>query len=185
MKFFYQKYIHQIYAFLLLPLINISSLLLIQDLKENITGIGNTLGYRWYMLLWSMSAAFYFYTYTKPIFQNHKILTKKIHLVLFLSCVFMVISTMLPYEPIQFPLLSKWHIRIAVISTLTYIALLVYFMYILLKKDYLNYQLFYPPFISIIGLCSIYFILFGSVNIILEICFTCCMGWYLYFFQNK
>lgn len=182
--FFYKKIIHQCYAFLIIPLINLSMLFLCTNKYQNITGIGNELDNPFMMILWSVSAALYFYLYTKSIFIKYNVTNKRYYVCLLIACISMVLSTFIPYEPNLYPILSKWHVRIAAASTLGYLFLFLYFIFYLLKTDYLSYQKLYPAFFGIVILCSLYMILFGSVNILLEVSFTCCMSWYLYYFNN-
>ncbi len=44
-------------------------------------------------------------------------------------CIIMIISVCLPYDPMQYPQLSKWHTRLAMWSTIGYVLLFFHFRF--------------------------------------------------------
>lgn len=88
---------NQIHAYLINPLINLLSLLLINIWYDNFTYIANTLHLRFYVLLWACSTLYGFLIYPLQIWDTLSIpYNKKRHA---LYCLGMLICVFIPYFP--------------------------------------------------------------------------------------
>ena len=87
-----------IHAYLINPLINLLSLLLINIWYDNFTYIANTLHLRFYVLLWACSTLYGFLIYPLQIWDTLSIpYNKKRHA---LYCLGMLICVFIPYFPL-------------------------------------------------------------------------------------
>jgi len=104
---------------------------------------------------------------------------------LYISTILMVVCILLPYKPFQFPLLSKWHVRLAMFATVIYILVFLHFLcYQTLHTFNINisYLKFYFVFIF---LELLLYILNGGVSTLLETSFALIMSLFLLYLQHK
>lgn len=77
-----------------------------------------------------------FFWYTLKLMQAFRYSSSLGKFCLGVVCIIMIISVCLPYDPIQYPQLSKWHTRLAMWSTIGYVLLFFHFLFDTFKKDY-------------------------------------------------
>lgn len=161
-------------------LINLGTLCYCAPLKENLSYLGNTLGHRFYLLLWAASAAFYFLQYTRKLMHHYHYTHPLGWLLLYLTCSLMIASVTLPYDPQQYPIASKWHTRIAMWATIGYVLLFFHFLFDIMKKDYPFFNQAFTKYLLLVVFDSLLFLLNGGVSTLLEITFTIGMSMLLY-----
>jgi len=168
-----------LWAFLLLPFINITALFLADPIYENITHIAYAKQHLLFVLIWAGSCAYYLWCCSDMLIQRLPFSHSKLRICLIVSCLFMIISVCIPYHTANSPL-SKLHVRIAMLATIAYILLL---LYILVKL----YEL-YPQsgskllfrYVMIIALLLNLFLIIGSVSALMEVLFVIAMGIFHY-----
>lgn len=183
--FQYARKSQWIWAFIVLPAINITALSMCDPLHENITHIAYALNQLPFVFLWAITCASYLFLYTY-MFINAVQYKKSIGIyLLMLSCIGMVISVCIPYEANPVSLISKLHVDLAMVSTLLYIILLFHILYhCYFYRNALCLQLLKPT-ITLIGSLSMLFLLMGSISTLIESLFVIGMGILLYIAQKK
>lgn len=152
--------------------INLGTLLIVSPLSQNLSDLGNILGHKLYLLLWAISASLYLFVYTRLLMRYSKYKNKIGIIILYISCIGMVLSVILPYAPYRYPDLSKWHTRIAMYATISYILVFYHFLFDLMYKEYLSYIKFMRLFTTLVIFDLLLFLLNGGVSTLLEISFT-------------
>lgn len=158
---------------------------LIPPLSENMSGLGNKFQHPLYLFIWSLSVATFFLIHTKELMQSYNYPSKWGKIFLYISTILMVVCILLPYKPFQFPLLSKWHVRLAMFATVIYILVFLHFLcYQTLHTFNINisYLKFYFVFIF---LELLLYILNGGVSTLLETSFALIMSLFLLYLQHK
>lgn len=152
--------------------INIGTLFFVSPLSQNLSDLGNALGHRMYLILWATTSSLYFGVYTRNLMKC-SCYNKKIGIfLLYLSCFGMIFSVFLPYAPYQYPNLSKWHTRIAMGSTITFVLLFYHYIYDLMYKDYVTFMKIMKLYTSLVVFDLLLYLLNGGVSTLLEISFT-------------
>ena len=120
---------HRIYKCMILFLwfICLNCLWFVKPLSENLSYLGNGLHMRSYVLLWAITCAMCFYIFTMKWIKNIQYTHKAGKILLLLCCLGMVISVCLPYAPYEYAELSKWHVRLAMLSTTLYFIFYIHF----------------------------------------------------------
>ncbi len=173
--FIFQKFIFLLkisIAFIILPLLNLYISSLSNIFHENISYIGNILGYQNLMYTWGMICSLYFYFILNAIINKMEYKNKYYIPSLTFSCLLMGLSVFIPYNPQLYPILSEIHIYCAILGTTSFI-LLIY--HILLQLTLYNKQPFHKlmiSFTSLIVFCIYIIFNFGMVNSFIEITFT-------------
>lgn len=104
------------WAFLILPIINISALFLCDPINENITHIAYANKKLPFVILWASTCAYYFWCTGYRLIEELHAHKRSCHYLLTASCLLMVISILIPYDN-QAGMLSKLHVRAAMSAT--------------------------------------------------------------------
>ena len=151
------------------------------DLRyENLSSMGNFTTSHIFLIIWAFITSSYLYIYTKQLFQQYKYLTKRKAMLLCICCITMISSVCLPYLPQQYPIASKWHVRLAIFSSISYVLLFYQFLIYCSYTAYPSakrHLIFFSYFIM--SELSIYFI-FHGVSTLMELSFSFIMSIYLY-----
>lgn len=184
-KMIKKRYIQPMFAFIILPLINLYALFLGDPLRENISYITNALYHPIFGYIWSSSCALYLLVYTRNIMKKLHYQNKFTNLCLYLSCLGMFLSVIIPYEPEIKPFLADVHIQLSMCATLVYVLVFFHFLYVSYFREPTLILKLLPFYVCIVGSCCFLFILMGNVTTLLEIMFVIAMGIYLYYFEKK
>lgn len=158
---------------------------LIPPLSENMSNLGNKFQHPIYLLIWSLSIATFFLIHTKKLMHSYYYPYRWGKVFLYISIVLMVVCVLLPYQPLQFPLLSKWHVRLAMYSTTTYIIIFLHFLcYQTLHTLNMNIS-FLKFYFVFIFLELLLYILNGSVSTLLETSFALIMSLFLLYLNHN
>lgn len=183
----YQFFINTqwLWAFILLPIINMIAFLWADALRENISHIANAQFHYGYVLLWAVSCATYLGVYTS-IFCKRIHYTKKTGWIgISFSCLLMIVSVLIPYQPEYYPFLAKLHVQFAMLATILYVVSLLWIFYYLYFYDYALFNVLLPWYILIVGGCSFLFLLMGNVSTLVETSFVIGMGIFWYYALKK
>lgn len=173
-----------LWAFFALPIINITAFFWADALQENISHIANATQHFGYVILWVLSCAIYLELYT-AIFCIKVRFTKKTGWFCFsFSCLLMVLSILLPYQPDNYPLLAKLHVDIAMLGTVCYVVSLLWIFHHLYFYEPALFTALFPWYILIVGSCAFLFLLMGNVSTLIETMFVIGMG-YFWFYASK
>ncbi len=159
-------------AFLILPLLNLYISSLSDVFHENISHIGNALGYQSLMYIWGMVCTLYFYFIVNDIIKKMEYKNKYYMPSLSLSCFLMGISVLIPYHPQFYPILAEIHIYSAILGTTIFIFLTYH---ILLQLSFYYKQPFHritTYFTFLIIFCMYIIYMFGIINSFIEIIFS-------------
>ena len=170
-------------GFLLLISLDLASIAPV--FQHNLSYIGNTLGHRLRLLLWGVSSAVYFYSSFLTLSHQNQWVLKWYQRVCQLSCIMMVLSTILPYYDDAMPFISFLHLCCAMGGTVLYI---VCYMIVLYDFQYENrtfYQYSMSGYLIILLLCFLFIVTFHSVNTISEIIFTTILPLFQYHLLSK
>lgn len=171
---------------ILLTIINLTALCLADPLQENISHIANVNAHPWFVYLWASSFAFYLLYYTSQLIQHLRYQTW-LGIVLFrISCICMIISVLLPYQPDDYPLLADVHITLSTFATLLFAMVFLHILYCGYFIEPIYTQKILPFYIMIVGTCGMLYLLMGCVSTLLEVFFVIAMSWYMcYINKNK
>ena len=175
-----QRFWHGCMAFLLLPVINLSALFYVDIFYQNQSYIGNELHHPLYLMIWGSCNAFYFFTMTRACLKQYFCLPSSVNLFLFLLCMSMITSVLLPYDPQTYPTISQWHVRLAMFGSVGYALFIFCFLFYAFIYGYGQIR---PYFLFYVLLCfiSLYgFALHGAVTSFTEITYSMGMGIFLY-----
>lgn len=176
------KILFNLLAGVLFPLYTFYLVLLANPLYTNLSFIGNGLGYRYAVLLWGVIGAFVFRHLLNQIAQLlHVNWSKKMDGVF----IIMVGSLALPYLPQVWPFLAQLHI---LASYLAFGLLNYLILYILYQGRYFAMKRCTQALngvSAILAVCGGLFLIFGSINSLLEIFYTCFMTWLLMILTTK
>lgn len=173
----------KLWAFFILPLINLSALFLCDPINENITHIAYANNHLPFVILWAGSCAYYFWYTGTILIQKLNAHKKSCYWLLTASCLLMIISILIPYDN-QINLLSKLHVRSAMIATISYIILILY----ILCQLYIGcfaIKTMLCTYISFIALLCLLFLLTGCISAVIEVSFVIFMGIFLYLLLQK
>ena len=95
-------------------------------------------------------------------------------------CPSMALSVFLPYDAADFPILSKWHVRLAMLGVASYLLLFFHLLTDIMKKDYTFYIKSMSYYTTLVILEALFFLLYGSVTALLEVSFITIMATLLY-----
>lgn len=163
--------------------INIGTLCFVAPLKQNLSHLGNALGHKYYLIVWGVSAAAYFYYFTRMLMKKNLYQLTLGKVLLLVACIIMALSVLLPYDPTTYAELSKWHTRLAMWGTILYVAVFYHFLYDLMKKNYSLFTRVMPYYTMLVGFNCLLFTMLG-VNTLMEISFTIIMSILLYFMDH-
>lgn len=169
-----------LYAFFILPIINIFAIHYADVLHENLSYIANALNHRLPVLLWASATALYLLWMSYQCIKKTAYTNRIGIAVLLLSCMGMIVSVLIPYAPDEAPLIAKLHIDLSMWATMSFVLFFFHFMLHLHFREPFIYQRFMPIYTIIVSLCLLYFLLLGSVTSLLEAGFSISMGILLY-----
>ena len=169
-----------VFAFVLLPAVNLMACFYTNIFYQNQTYIGNELGHSLYLFLWGSSNACYFFVMSRKCMHRYPCLNQGYEKLLAVLCIMMALSVLIPYYPQTLFQLSKWHVRLAMISSAGFAILFFYFLFMGTMHGYGQFQhyLFYYMLICMVSLCG--FASTGGVTSFTEITFSVGMGFLLY-----
>lgn len=165
------KYLGKAVIMILIAL-NLGTLLYVRPLSQNLSDFGNTLGHKTYLILWAASASSYFYIYTYRLMKLTSYPLRLGKVLLFIACLGMIISVLIPYAPYQNLYLSKWHTRIALFSTIAYITLFFHYLFDGLTKNYAVFNKMIKLYTNLVVFDSLLYLMNGGVSTLLEISYT-------------
>lgn len=160
----------------LIIIINVGTLCFVPPLSANLSDLGNTYGHRIYLLLWAITAALTFFYFTRKLMSFHNYPYRLGIMALYITCFCMILSVALPYLPTQYPILAKWHIRMAMFGTVGYVITFFHYLMYTLTCDTTFYQQYISRYLSLIGFDSLLYLWHGGVSTLLEISFTIFMS---------
>lgn len=175
---------NHLFWMIIIILINVGTLFFVAPLKENLSHLGNELGHKYYLIVWGSSAAIYFYYYTLQLMKKTLYQHKLGKGLLLLACIFMTVSVVLPYDPLAFFELSKWHTRIAMWGTTLYATVFFHLLYAMMKTNYSLFEIYTPYYTMLVGFDILFFVLNG-VSTLVEISFVIVMSLLLYIMNKK
>lgn len=179
----FMKQTQWLWAFLILPIINISALFFCDPINENITHIAYANKKLPFVILWASTCAYYFWCSGYRLIEELHTHKKSCRYLLTAICLLMVVSILIPYDN-QTSMLSKLHVRTAMSSTVAYIILLLYILCQLSCK-HLAVKKLLNTYVSFISTLCLLFILTGCVSAIIEVSFVIFMGVFLYVLLNN
>lgn len=168
--------IQWIFAYILLPAINLQACFLADPLRENITHIAYANHHFLFVFLWALSCASYLWFYTNLFMIAIQYKKSAGHFALALSCISMLISVCIPYTADETQLISKLHVNLAMFATVLYMILFLHTLYHCFYYDYPLCMRILPSTLALFGILSLLFLLTGSVSTLLEISFVIGMG---------
>lgn len=166
--------------FLALIIGNLSTLIWISPLQENLSLLANGTPTQLFLIVWGTSAAMFFYCYTHQLMKQFHYPYRFLRYCLLLSCLSMALSVFLPYDAADFPILSKWHVRLAMLGVASYLLLFFHLLTDIMKKDYTFYIKSMSYYTTLVILEALFFLLYGSVTALLEVSFITIMATLLY-----
>ena len=161
--------------------LNLGTFYYCDPLHENLSDLGNKLHHPIYMILWATSISLYLIYYTLTLMKRKNYTNHIGKIACVASCVGMVVAILLPYQPVVYPVLAKWHIRFAMASTIVYALTFLHFLLDVQKKDILFFQDAFPKYLLIALFDCSFFVLNGGVSTVLEVSFCIYMSLYLYY----
>ena len=164
--------------------INIVSFFLCDPFHQNISDIGNELNHRGFMILWASSIACYLYIYTKKLMIKKGYQSKTGMTFLSLCCIGMVVSILIPYDPIHHHTLANLHIYASIASTAGYAIVFLHLLSKIFHSDILFFQDAFSKYMIIIVFDCLYYLLNG-VTTLLETSFCIYMSIFLYYLHSK
>lgn len=165
--------------------LNLATFLFTAPLSQNLSDLGNALGHKFYLILWGISAALYFFIYTFKFMKKNRYFYRTGYYILALSCIFMVLSVCIPYDPFHAPFFSKWHTQLAMTGTAVYIMLFYHILTTILKKDIPLFQYCMRSYTILVVCDLLLYLLNGGVSTLLETSFTIGMSILLYLYIKK
>lgn len=162
-----------------ITILNLGTLFLVAPLQENLSHLGNALSYKWYLILWGVSAALYFFVYTYKLLKKSQYSFTLGKCLFIFSCCCMALSVLLPYSPQVYPELSKWHTRIAMWGTSGYVIFFYHYLSQLMKCDYVLFEKSMIAYSFLVVFDLLLYMLNGGVSTLLEISFTIYMAFLL------
>ena len=160
-------------AYILFPTVNLLLARYTDIFTENYSYVGNELQHTSLFHIWGTMCSLYFFVMTTYILKKINRKTAYDMPVLYFSCIGMILSVHIPYQPEIYPVIGELHIYISIAATVSYVLL---FFHILLEMPYKNFRIykrFYPFYAGLVSLCLLVMILFGGVNTIMEFTFSC------------
>lgn len=179
LSFYLTKRIQLILTGIIL-LINLGTFFYVEPLSQNLSDLGNSLGHRWYLILWGTSTALYLLIYTLAFIKKSKYSHRIGLYLLIVSCCMMMLSVCIPYLPEAFPVLSKWHTRIAIAGTVLYVLIFFHMITECLKTNVSLFQKYFYPYCFLVVFDTLLYLLNGGVSTLLETTFSIGMCSYLY-----
>lgn len=175
-----KKRLHACIAFLILPIINLWALFYTDIFVNNQTYIGNELQHPLYLFVWGTINALYFWSMTTACLKRYPCMPAHATWIINICCSAMILSTLLPYDPQGWVTISKWHVRIAMLSSGGYALFLFWFLFTAVSCGYRQLQasLFFYLLLCFISLYS--FALHGGVTSFTEISYSIGTGFFLY-----
>lgn len=165
------KHIEKMIIIMLL-ILNLGTLLFVKPLSQNLSDFGNALGHRAYLILLAVSASAYFFIYTSKLMKLTHYTCQLGKIILYVTSVGMVVSVLLPFAPYQYPNLSKWHTRIALLSSIAYLILFFHFLFEAMKKDYSFFYNIIKQYINLVFIDSFLYLVNGGVSALLEVSYS-------------
>ena len=166
--------------FLALIACNLSTLIWIAPLQENLSLLADGTLSQLFLIVWGTSASMFFYSYTHQLMKHFHYPYRILRCCLLLSCLCMAVSVFLPYDVVDFPILSKWHVRLAMLGVAAYLLLFFHLLTDIMKKDYAFYTKSMSYYTTLVVLEALFFLLYGSVTALLEVSFIIAMATLLY-----
>ena len=81
----------QILFLIFIIFINLGTFFFTAPLSQNLSDLGNALGPKFYLIVWGISAALYFFIYTFVFMKKNRYSYRLGYLLLMLACIFMAI----------------------------------------------------------------------------------------------
>lgn len=151
-------------------------------LSTNLSFIGNGLGYRLPVLIWALSGALTYRALLSGLTQR---LSLKLSRIQELTWPVMILSVAVPYLPARWPLLASFHI---LMSYAAFAVLNLTIFSVLMQGWMRRPQLFQRGlrvYVLILGVCGGLFMIFLSINSLLEMFYTAAMAWLLIYLKHQ
>ena len=177
------KHVQQM-ACVAIILINLGTFFFVHPLSQNLSDLGNALGHQGYLILWGSSAALYFFIYTAILIKKSSYSHRLGKALLLISCCCMILSVCIPYLPTTFPLLSKWHTRIAMAGTVLYVLVMFHILTESIKTNLVYLHTYFYPYCFLVVFDLLLYLLNGGVSTLLETTFAMGMSCYLYYINQ-
>lgn len=142
------------------------------DLRyENLSSLGNFTFSHICLLIWTIITSSFIYSMTKQVLNKYNYYSYYYSLCLKLCFIVLMIGVCLPYLPLEYPILSQWHVRFSMLSGFIYISLCYHYLYILLKTYDKKAKLFIYIFTNFIILETYLYFQYNSISTLLELSF--------------
>lgn len=170
--------------FLLVLTLSLGAFFFIPPLSENMSALGNAYEQPLYLFLWAAASASFFFLHTASLFQKYAYPYPYMRIFLAGCTLCMLLSVLLPFQPDSFPILSKWHVRIAMAGCIGYLLLTVHLLCHLciysaaLPISILHFFLFF------IFSELLLYIVNGGVSMLMETSFSIIMSAFLLYLKQ-
>lgn len=151
----------------------------------NLSYIGNSLHKRVGFLIWGALSGGYFYIAARYLMNRLSILDRALQRGMLISCIMMLLSTVVPYLPKRFPLLSNLHLLLAIGGTASYVLLFLGLLLKIMKRDILLFQRAFQSYCFICIGCTLPILMFASVTSLSEVMFTTFMPLYHQYLKKQ
>lgn len=144
----------------------------------NLSYIGNSLHKRFGFIGWGVLSGSYFYLSFHYFLKRLHISDRGLQLGILISCIMMPLSTIVPYLPKRYPLLSNIHLVMAIGGTAGYILLFLGLLLKTIRTDILLFQKAFQSYCFICIGCALPILMLASVTSLSEVMFTTFMPLY-------
>lgn len=143
------------------------------DLRyENLSSLGNFTLTHIYLVIWACITSSYLYICVKNVYYKHQYVTYR-PIILQISFIMFILSVCIPYLPDTFPILSKWHVRFAMISTCLFTLQFYHFLAYLIKFDIIKTKITFYILTYTIAFESYLYVRYQGISTLMELSFVC------------
>lgn len=144
----------------------------------NLSYIGNSLHKRFGFIVWGALSGGYFYCSSRYFINRLHITDRTLTRGISISCIMMLLSTIVPYLPKRYPFLSNIHLLMAIGGTAGYVLFFLVLLLKTMKTDILLFQKAFQSYCFICIGCTLPILMFASVTSLSEVMFTAFMPLY-------
>ena len=138
----------------------------------NLSYIGNSMHKRFGFIAWGALSGGYFYSSSRYFINRLQITDRTLLRGISISCVMMLLSTIVPYLPKRYPFLSNIHLIMAIGGTASYVLFFLALLLKTMKTDILLFQKAFQSYCFICIGCTLPILMFASVTSLSEVMFT-------------
>lgn len=165
--------------------LSLGAFFFIPPLSENMSALGNAYQHPFYLFLWALACASFFFLHTRSLLQAYTYPYPYVRILLAGCALAMLFSVILPFQPDRFPELSKWHVRIAMAGCIGYLLLTTHiFCYLCMYRAALSISVL-RFFLLFVFLEILLYIVNGGVSMLMETSFSLIMSSLLLYIRRK